>query len=189
MKDKVLIAVAYWPTKSGCFFEFTKGLESGIGKKNPIDYELFIHSSIADNKFESIVNSLSMAREYALSDGSFTHMLGLDADVKLKANAIRKLVVLKKEVVVSVHSGRVDDFQEGQANYDSLVSSQIGWACMLANMKTIEKVPFTMSGGEYLYPDRMYFKRLIQLDIPVYIDTITQPILLEESTAKKDESK
>lgn len=175
---RILVAIAWWPTKSKCLFEVVGGLQRGLQGIDENSYEVFIHSSVAETKFQSIVASMADAFNYARSQG-FTHILCLDADVKLGDRAVLGLLQLKQGLVVAVHSGRADEFSCGFATYETLINGCLGWACMLVELGIVEKVPFQESGFSHLPPDRMWFKRLLGLDFPIWIDTLSRPVLLD----------
>jgi len=171
VSDRVLIATAWSPTKSHCFEDYQAGVVSAL--KSRAETELFITTSFAESKFESIVGAMSQARAYAL-EGGFTHYLNVEADFKLPEGALDLMLQMRKSVVLP---GRGEGEGLVRMNYDTLIGSRIGWGVVLITRKVLEKAPFLFHGS-FLTPDRAWFKFLLHAGIEVWQnrDLVIQPL-------------
>lgn len=176
----VLVATAWWPTKTPHFAAYARGISAQLEEGD----ELFIATSLSGGKFESIVSSMALAERYALDHG-FSHVFNVEADIELKPGTLRRLLALSYPVVVAAHSER-DDMSGGPGTFKSLVDQALGWNVLLAHVDVLRRVPFAQGfQGDYMTPDRIWFKRILREEVPVWIDTETRPRLLEPAETRK----
>lgn len=174
---KTLIATAWWPTKSRLFSQYAQGVITQLEEN---DAEMFITTSFAESKFESIVRSMVAAEQYALNQ-DFTHLLNVEADMQLAPGFLDRLLKLEKPVVVVAHDERPEK-KSRPGNFQTLIDSRIGWGAMLVSCDVLQKIPFESAfRGDYLTPDRLWFKRLLMENIPVWIEANEKPHLLEKA--------
>jgi hypothetical protein len=181
--NKVLIATAWWPTKSKWFNKYSAGI---LSASVDVDTELFITTSFADSKFESIVKSMCQAEDWAKAHGH-THILYVEADKVLPSGAINSLLIHDKSVVLL---GRGEEKRSGLECMDfaRLIDGKFGWGAMLVKIETLNQVSFKESyRGDFISRDRAWFKRLLQLGVKIYLDHETKVTTLEpaEKTPQK----
>lgn len=167
MDDKkiplVLIATAWWPTKTHCFAEYAKGVTRMLGIKEA-DVQLFIATHLHESKYGSNIGALQQAERWAL-EYDFTHLLVLDADIVLPAEGLHCMLSADKSVVLA---GRGHGEGLGRFNTEAENQGQ-GWGCTLITTKTLREVPLsTAYAGDYLSPDRMWLKRVEQQGIGIW---------------------
>lgn len=173
---RTLISTPWWPSKTPCFEAYSRGIVRQLGE----DTELFIATSFAESKFESIIRSMVAAEQYAMGNG-FTHLFNVEADVELPPGCLRRLLSLEKPVVIALHSERPEK-KSGEADFQTLVDGRVGWAVMLVDLDVLKRVPFESAfKGDFMTPDRLWFKRLLLERIPVWLDTVDRPMLLEKA--------
>lgn len=173
---KTLICTSWWPTKSPLFADFSRGLTGQFDQ----DVELFLTTSFAESKFESIVRSMVSAEQYMLNH-PFTHLLNVEADVMLPDGFLSRLIEMDKPVIVCAHDQRPER-KSFVGDFKTLIDSRIGWGAMLVQRDVLEQIPFESAfRGDYLTPDRLWFKRLLSSNVPVWVDTTERPKLLEQA--------
>lgn len=171
MNPRVLIATAWWPTKTRCFDRWSRG----VARQLTGDVDLFITTRFSDSKFKSIVEAMTQAQAWAFEHG-FTHLFNLEADKELPEGSLDRLLQRDKPVVLMGRSSG-----SGMSPF-SLKELDIGygWGSMLVQMSVLEKIPFEIGfSGEFITPDRVWFKRLFQLGIPAWVDHDCPVVTLE----------
>jgi hypothetical protein len=174
---KILIATAWWPTKTYLFDEFSEGLCDLLyfGKSENIEIELMFATNLHESKYGSNYLSINQCFDYALGN-DFTHILILDADIVLSADDLDKMIKSSKDVVLA---GRGSGKGLIKHNFET---SNIGWGCSLLKTETIKKRPkYT---GDFLSPDRSFLKFVSKNNFEVWCHYDVSPKILEESQTK-----
>ena len=177
MTTKVLIATAWWPSKSRWFGQYSSGV---LGVVGDADTEIFITTSFADSKFESIVRSMYQAEQWAKKHGH-THILNLEADKVIGPGSLHTLLSLDKSVILFGRNEQKTGLEK--LEYKRLIDGNFGWGAMLVKTEVLNSVSWKDGyRGDYISPDRAWFKRLIQLGIDVYLDHSTPVQTLEPAS-------
>lgn len=155
-KAKVLIVTAWWPTKTKYFEQYSQSI---VRLLNTIDVEteLFLTTIYAPSKFESNAKALFQAEQWAI-ECEFTHVLVIDADVVvLGENSLKKIIELNKDVVLPGRGSGTGCVKANEENDDN----GVGWGCCLVKTDVLKKCSFLPGMvNEYMWPDRLWFKRL-----------------------------
>lgn len=178
-RNKVLISTAWWPTKTPHFARYAAGVVELLAV-DEVDTEFFITTSFHESKFGSNATALHQAEEWLLGAEGFTHLLILDADVVLPAEGLCHMLEADKGVILAGrgHGSGISRVTRAAANHGQ------GWGCALISAETLEQVPLIEGfSGDFLSPDRMWFKKLEQLGIEVWCHHDTEAVLLEESAS------
>jgi len=165
---KLLIVTAWWPTKSGCFQQYsaaTSELLQHLAREG-IESQLFITTHYHESKFGSIVGALTQGQQWAIEKG-FTHLLILEADKVLPPLSLKSLIASNATVILAGRGGG-----SGKSRYD--VRTQdigYGWGCTLIATELLKQYPLD-SGAirDHYTPDRAWFKRLMLDGVPILID-------------------
>lgn len=165
MTAKVLIATAWYPTKSRHFGAYSSSVAALLGHPE-YDSDLFITTSFGETKFESITRSMRQAQQWAEAH-DYTHVFNIEADICVERETIAKLLHRDKPVVY-VSSGGSGFHQLGV--YNSGRGPTKGWGAVLVQTAALQDVPFDSYMGPWAWPDRMWLKRLNQLGVEVWID-------------------
>ncbi len=170
---KVLIATAWWPTKSKYFEEYSKGV---VGlQKAKIETELFITTQFHDSKFGSNFLAVKQCVTWAIKN-KFTHILILDADITLSPENFIKMIKSNKDILLA---GRGSG--DGLCLMNNNTNDRIGWGCSLIKTEVFENVKLEYS-GDFLTPDRLWLKKAKIFGYKVWCHFGVVPKILEEST-------
>ena len=151
MENNILIATAWWPTKTKHFEKYYKGV---IGLLNsPENVELFITTKFHCSKFGSNFKAIEQCVNWAI-ENSFSHVLILDADVILSSKDFISLIEADKYILLA---GRMQGEGITTIQSDSELN-KIGWGCSLIKTNVFRKIKLEYV-GDFLTPDRMWFKK------------------------------
>ena len=184
---KVLICTAWSPTKSRCFPKYAEGISRVLHSSIPT--ELYITSTMVDEKFESIVKSMAEAQYYAMYSRC-THLLNVEADRLVPEGTLEAGLDHNKDVVLFTPTApkrgeaSLRQFSEEACREMNPGGSGIhGWGTMLVSVDTLRQVPFEEGyHGNYCWPDVMWFRKLKRVGIDIWIDRTHTIELLEPAS-------
>jgi len=165
-----LVCMTWDPMNTSRFGECSQGI------LNQIDADMFLYIVTApiETRPDSLVRGLGDAESFALDHG-FTHFLHIDSGLILPAGALTYLLRLGRPVVVVPRAGRTD-LKTGEADFKTLIDRGVRWEALLVATDILRRYPFAGSfKGDYLAPDRIWFKRLLMENVPIWIETGVRP--------------
>jgi hypothetical protein len=175
MIPRVLIATAFWPLKTPFFESYSNGIVNLL-KTKKAQTQFFITTSLRDSKYSSNVRALQQAEKWALAY-EFDYLLIVDADIVLKRSDFELMIETGKDVLLV---GRGEGQGLHEFNLEDKMVGNIGWGCALINVNILRRFPF-MDLGDFLSPDRMWFKKLLQSEVEIWCHLDIVPEILEES--------
>lgn len=171
---KLLITTAWWPTKTPFFERYAIGVDRLI--RSGLCDQFFITTRFHDSKYGSNFEAIQQGAHWAIAH-DFTHVLILDADVVLSITGLQVLIEADKEVILA---GRGSGSGVSKMDLQSPSIGNIGWGCALYKVSAVKKCPMEY-GGDFISPDRLWFKKLIMSGIEVWCHFDVVPTLLETS--------
>lgn len=172
----VLLCITWDPANSRHFGEYSQGILNQIDA----DMILYLVTAPVDRRPEAVVRGLSDAESFALEHG-FSHFFHVDSGMKLPAGLLSYLLRLNRPVVVVPHAGRVD-LKSGDADFQTLIDRGVRWEVLLVSVDILRRYPFASAfKGDYLAPDRVWFKRLLMENVPIWIETEIRPTPIARS--------
>jgi len=179
---KVLIWTAWAPCKSGVFKEYSESIVALMNEG--IEAELYITSTLSDEKFESIIKSMVEAQYYAMYNG-FTHLFNNEADHASPPGTLKFAVEADKDVLLfpsrAVGKGPAALVLAEEALKEE--EGVFGWGTMLVKMDVLRRVPFEEGyRGHFCWPDAMWFKKVAMAGIDMWASREHTTKLLEEAS-------
>lgn len=175
MLPRVLIATAFWPLKTPFFESYSKGIVELL-KTEKAQTQFFITTSLKDSKYSSNVSALQQAEKWAITH-EFDYLLIVDADIIVKRSDFELMLEVDKKVLLA---GRGEGEGLHKFTLEDKTVGKYGWGCALINVNVLRCFPL-MDLGDFLSPDRMWFKKLLQSEVEIWCHLDVVPEILEES--------
>jgi len=108
------------------------------------------------------------AQQWADAHG-FTHILNVEADKVLPPGTLDRLLSHQKLVVYA--GDAIDGGGQGLTKIGVYQGGGVkGWGVVLVSVEILRHVPFDVYAGQWLWPDRMWLKRMENLGVDVWMD-------------------
>ena len=162
---RVLITTAWSPTKSNWFDLWSRGIAFTL--KRPYT-DLYITTYPAESKFASIVGAMREGQEYAIKN-RYDFLFNVEADFALPSYTLDRLIEANCDVILPGVKPELQERGLVRMGYEELIQGRIGWGVMLVKVHVLMECPFSFH-GDFLTPDRAWFKRVLQRGFEVWRD-------------------